>query len=415
MKQIILTALLAPNLLAAHAPTVTTLPTPDNGIQPQCTVDAKGVVHLIYFKGEPRAGDIFYVRRGAGQKEFSKPIQVNTQPHTVMAMGTIRGAQLAVGKNGRVHVVWDGMGEGASSASHASHTHAADPSTAHHAHDAHHAPDAAHAHARPHHDAKQPLFYTRLNDTGTAFEPERNVITYAYGLDGGSSVAADPQGNVYVTWHAALPGADAEKGEADRAVFVARSSDEGTTFQREAPAISKPTGACACCGMRAFADSRGDVLALYRTAYDMTNRDETLLISRDKGANFEIAYSHSWHLGTCPMSSATISEAAGQILAAAETHGRVFFVRLDPKTGKVSSPVSPETKAKYPVVIGNSRGEILLAWAEGTGWGKGGAVAWQIYDRDGNPLSNKGHADGLKPWSLPTAFAEPNGDFALVY
>ena len=199
------------------------------------------------------------------------------------------------------------------------------------------------------------------------------------------------------------------------AVFIARSSDEGKTFQREAPAISKPTGACGCCGMRAFAGSRGDVLALYRAAYEMTNRDETLLISHNNGANFEIAYSHHWNVGTCPMSSATISEISGEILAAAETHGRVFFVRLDPKTGKVSSPVSPDTKAKHPVAIGNARGEVLLAWAEGTGWNKGGSVAWQLYDREGKPISEKGQADGLKPWSLPSAFTNPDGTFTVVY
>src|SRR5258705_307297 len=137
-----------------------------------------------------------------------------------MALGTIRGAQLAVGKNGRVHVAWDGMGEGVST-------------------------------LPGNRKDQSPLFYTRLNDAGTAFEPERNVITYAYGLDGGSSVAADPQGDVYVTWHAPQPGNT--NGEAGRAVFMARSTDEGKTFQRETPAISKPTGACSCCGMRAFA------------------------------------------------------------------------------------------------------------------------------------------------------------------
>src|SRR5438876_10648727 len=127
------------------APEVRLLRTPDDGIQPQAATDVKGVVHLIYFKGDPKAGDIFYVRREPGQNEFSKPIPVNTQPHSAMAMGTIRGAQLAVGKNGRVHVAWDGMGEAASLAAHASHTH--DPSI----------------HSRPSHDAsdrKQPLFYT---------------------------------------------------------------------------------------------------------------------------------------------------------------------------------------------------------------------------------------------------------------
>jgi hypothetical protein len=374
------------SVFSAHAATVTTLRTPDNGIQPQAGVDAKGTVHLIYFKGDPKGGDIFYVRCEPGHTDFSMPIQVNTQPRTVMAMGTIRGAQLAVGKNGRVHVVWDGMGEGASVVTHAH----SDMS-----------------------QSKAPLFYTRLNEAGTAFEPERNVITYAYGLDGGSSVAADQDGNVYVTWHAAQPGNT--NGEGGRTVFVARSSDEGKTFQREAPAISEPTGACACCGMRAFANSRGEILALYRAAYQMTNRDETLLISHDKGTSFEIAYSHHWNVGTCPMSSATLSESCGQILAAAETHGRVFFVRLDAQSGKLSAPVSPETQAKHPVAVGNPRGEILLAWAEGTGWNKGGSVGWQIYDRNGKALSEKGRVDGLPVWSLPTAFADASGNFTIVY
>jgi hypothetical protein len=220
-------------------------------------------------------------------------------------------------------------------------------------------------------------------------------------------------GDVYVTWHAAQAGNT--NGDAGRAVFVARSNDEGRTFRREEPAISKPTGACACCGMRAFADSNGNLLAVYRAAYEMTNRDETLLISRDKGATFEIAYSHHWNIGTCPMSSASLSESSGQILAGAETHGRVFFIRMDAKTGKVSSPVSPDTQAKHPVVLGNSRGDVLLAWAEGTGWNKGGSVAWQLYDREDKPLPAKGRGDGLPTWSLPTAFVEPDGNFTVVY
>jgi hypothetical protein len=36
---------------------VTLMGTPDGGIQPQVAVDRKGFLHLIYFKGDPGAGD----------------------------------------------------------------------------------------------------------------------------------------------------------------------------------------------------------------------------------------------------------------------------------------------------------------------------------------------------------------------
>ena len=152
------------------------LPTPNNGIQPQALVDNRGVAHLLYYEGDPGGGNIFYVHREPGQNHFSRTLRVNSQPHTVMALGTIRGAQLAIGKNGRPHVVWDGMGSGAASENKSGAGNSA------------------------------PLFYTRLNESGRAFEPERNIITYAYGLDGGSSVTADSHGNVHVVWHAPKPG-----------------------------------------------------------------------------------------------------------------------------------------------------------------------------------------------------------------
>jgi len=133
---------------------VSVLRTPDGGIQPQAAVDGKGVVHLIYFKGKPGAGDIFYVRQEPGKSDFSNPIQVNTRPGSAIAIGTIRGAHLAIGKRGRVHVAWMG-GQGA------------EPVPV--------------ADGKP----KTPMVYTRLNEAGSAFEPERNVLTWTGGLDGG--------------------------------------------------------------------------------------------------------------------------------------------------------------------------------------------------------------------------------------
>src|SRR3954452_8815529 len=96
-KRLLVSALIlafCANTLADNS-RVNLLRTPNDGIQPQAAVDAKGILHLIYYKGGPKGGDIFYVRREPAQTAFSKPIQVNTQTHTAMAMGTIRGAQLA--------------------------------------------------------------------------------------------------------------------------------------------------------------------------------------------------------------------------------------------------------------------------------------------------------------------------------
>ncbi len=375
---------LASNSHAVAQSQVKLLRTPGDGIQPQAAVDSKGVLHVIYYQGDPSGGDIFYVRRLPGQEEFSSPLRVNTQQNSAIAMGTIRGAQLALGKSGRVHVVWDGMGSGAQRVSVAGKNIA-------------------------------PLLYTRLNDEGTAFEPERNLITFAAGLDGGSSVAADPQGHVYVTWHAPTPGNTNE--DAGRAVFIARSRDEGRTFEREALATSKQTGACPCCGMRAFADTSGVVYMLFRAAADELNRDALLLVSRPPAAEFQIAYADKWKVSTCPMSSATLTEVDGGALAAWETAGQVYWATLNSQTLKVSPPVGPPGQAarKHPVAVRNQKGETLLAWTEGTSWAKGGTVAWQVWGRDGQPAADKGRTQGVPAWSLATACVTREGQFLIIY
>ena len=90
------------------------------------------------FGGVVRASGMFFVDLFATFWESS------------VATGNIRGGRIALGRQGRVYVAWNGsakLGEPAK--------------------------------------GRSPMLFTRLNDAGTAFEPERNLIQTAYGLDGG--------------------------------------------------------------------------------------------------------------------------------------------------------------------------------------------------------------------------------------
>jgi RNA polymerase sigma factor (sigma-70 family) len=365
----------------AHKPIL--LRVPDHGIQPQVVVDGKGVVHLLYFKGDPAAGDIYYVRSEDGVQFNKHPLRVNSQPGSATAVGTIRGAHLALGKNGRVHVSWNGSGK---------------------------------AMPRSIGQFTSPMLYARLNDAGTAFEEQRNLMTKTTTLDGGGSVAADRTGKVYVFWHAIEPD---KKGEANRRVWVAVSTDEGKTFAAEHVAYDEPTGACGCCGMRAFADSKGNLYALYRGAKTVNQRDMHLLTYIGESKNFAGTNLHPWAINLCPMSSESIVEGpAGVVLGAWDTEGQVYFVNLTAVKGGQRTPVAaPGTgKArKHPALAVNAKGATLLAWTEGTGWNKGGSLAWQVFDRDGNPTPERGAAAGVPVWGLVAAFVRPDGRFVILY
>src|ERR1700676_1041361 len=75
------------------------------GLQPQVAV-SEGVLHMIYFAGDPKHGDVFYTRSKDFGEAFSLPVRVNSQEGSAIAMGAIRGAQLSIGKRNRVHVAW---------------------------------------------------------------------------------------------------------------------------------------------------------------------------------------------------------------------------------------------------------------------------------------------------------------------
>lgn len=357
---------------------------PNGGIQPQAVMDGAGTLHLLYYLGDPMHGDLFYVKSSNSGATWSSPLRVNSEAGSAIAAGTIRGGQIAIGRDRRVHVAWNGSSEGKSKG----------PLN----------PESGQRGA--------PMLYSRLNDSHTAFELARSLMTRTFGLDGGGTVTADSAGNVYVSWHGKAPAA--AKGEAGRQVWVAESHDDGKTFAAEKPAWTERTGACGCCGMAMFADTKGTVRALYRSATENVHRDIYLLTSHDQARDFEGRKLHPWEINACPMSSMAFAEGAGKVEGAWETGGQVYFADL---TRANAVPVSAPEEGKgrkHPRIAIASGGETLMVWTEGTGWARGGSLSWQLYDSRDKVMGEKGTKPGVPVWSFG-AVVPKTGGFVVLY
>lgn len=343
---------------------------PEDGVQPQIVTTSDGTLHLVYLTGEPRGCNIRHVTKKPGATAWSAPHTVNSTPGSAVAAGTIRGAQMAIGKDDSLHIVWNGPGGKQQPA---------------------------------------PLFYARSLNQGTTFESQRDLRATTEALDGGASVAASAKGEVFVVWHGAP--ANATPGEINRRVFILKSIDNGQNFAAPKIANADDPGVCACCSLKAFVTSSGELLTLYRAARSMNQRDVVLMTSRDGGASFQHRDVGPWAVNMCPMSSASVISAGAKTRAAWEAEGKIFTSLLDATSDAI--PVSDD-KARHPALAINSKGETLVSWSIGTGWQKGGQLGWLVLDSSGKPTSNRGVKPGVPVWGLTAAYAEGDS-FVVLY
>lgn len=361
---------------APPPPRVEVLALPDAGIQPQAVVDPRGTIHLIYFKGEARGGDLFYIRRKTGDAAFSPPLRVNSDTGTAIATGSVRGGQIALGRDGWVHVAWNG--------------------------------------SQPieRGGIKQaPMWYARLSPGGSAFDPQRAVGSQTKNLDGGGSVAADRGGRVYVVWHAA----GLDEGEPHRRIYVAASTDDGARFEGE-KAFSNEGGACGCCGLKSLVDSRGGLQLLYRAAGGGIHRDAMWMRVGPGGASTPVRL-QAWELPACPMTTFAMAATPDGVLAAWETEHQIYSAVLSPD-GRLVSAVTPMAGTairKHPSVAINPAGDRLVAWTEGTAWARGGTLAWELRNRRGERVAANANAGAVPVWGLVSAVARADGTFVVVH
>jgi len=137
-----------------------------------------------------------------------------------------------------------------------------------------------------------------------------------------------------------------------------------------------------------------------------------MLFSNDGGLTFTQFVVHPWPIAACPMSSATIISESKATRAAWETEGTIYTDRI----GEKPNPRAVSRgKARHPALAANAKGETLVSWSVGTGWQRGGELAWVLLDAAGKPTGRRGTAPDVPVWSHTAAFALPGGDFVILH
>jgi hypothetical protein len=118
------------------------------------------------------------------------------------------------------------------------------------------------------------------------------------------------------------------------------------------------------------------------------------------------------------MSSMSFVESGNEVFAAWETQTQVYFAPVsrgvDVARSAIVAPPGQNPKRKYPALARNSRGETLLAWAEGAGWQRGGVLGWQLFDKSGRPSVACDTSRSTPVWSFPAVFVRPDEGFVVV-
>lgn len=338
-------------------------PLPNGGIAPTMCTDAQGTVHLLYFMGDPKAGDMYYMRREKSAKSFTKPIQVNSSAKTAMVIGYTRGPDMAVSSAGDVHVSWLSVGPSGGA-----------------------------------------VYYAHKPNKKKSFSKQRAVSGATDGFDAGLSIAANGD-QVAVIW----PAHGSGNSEQQRLLYAAWSQNGGDAFAKPIPLNAATPGICACCDIDAGFNAAGELQVLYRNASN-SGRHATLL-SQAKDA-FVVTEIDTWLVNQCPMSTFHVEGANPNSLMVWQTKNQILWSQIGAQKKHTAS--GKGKNRKHPVIVANKDGVLCLAFSEGTGWNRGGSVECQVMSADGVLLAAQ-RFDGLKPWSTPALVVQANGNFLITY
>ncbi len=374
--------LLASSATPTDPPKVTIVARPPGAAQFDLVTDRKGTLHAVFSMPDAapaeasadgakpqqvwqRRAGVYYARRGATASSWSDPVRIGGDGG--------RGARalcqprVTLAADGKLHAVWMTAGK------------------------------------------PWGMWYTRADADNGEFEPEQNVMRKgARGLEAGPDVAADGKGSVVVIWH---QGRFAD--EATRMMMVARSTDNGKTFDEPGVIDAADEGVCACCTIDAHSQADGTILVAYRSARKNVHRDMLTLRSTNGGKSFRPIRIDPWRIQTCPASNTSLASSDDSAFIAWQTDWQAYYAPLSKPTERVTATAVSEAPMKRMQIAVGKRGSVLMAWVEGV---RGGHLHWRVFDPKGKPTDVVGStADPVEWWQSVRVAAVPGHGFYLVF
>lgn len=205
-------------------------------------------------------------------------------------------------------------------------------------------------------------------------------LSYGHGFDkpvpvndnhtsfhGFSSIGAAPNGDVYAVW---LDGREETASSETFAVYIARSRNQGASFEANHPVARS---ACPCCRPRVALGANGEIYVAWRKDFPGDIRDMVVSASHDGGETFapEVRVADDgWQLRGCPHSGPSMIESGGRLYVAWLTEGRERRPRIqlswsDDRGSHFHAPI-PVSEGTFdpnhPVLSTSEDGRILLAF-----------------------------------------------------
>jgi len=333
---------------------VTVIRVPTAGQAQKALVGSEDTIHLLLdLPDGPR-----YVKSEDEGRTFSEPIAIVDAASQKPGL-TFQAADLAIGKDGRVHVAM-----------------------------------ANNAWKLKLPEADWGLYYTSLVPGAKAFSPVRNLNQKP---SEGFSLAADERGAVTACF---LSGK----------LFTMESSDNGETFIASAE-FNPVWNPCDCCTTSAAYGADGKLAVLYREETD-NERDMFVVFSDRRNATKPLRTRVSgtpWKIAGCPMTYFTIVRAGTGYVAAWPTKGQVYFARLDKGGGLL-----PPGEIRTPGTSGMRNSLLALTATDGAtliAWKNKDVLGWQLYDAKGQPQGEP--ASATSPGSGAAGVVLQDGRFLV--